>query len=253
MDAQEIILQLESTGISLKNIHELTGIGLSSLYAIKNGNRSGETSLPVLKRLLTSSQSYITLTAMPQKRIVESTLASNEKPTSQNLIVHSYTHEISNNERQIRGIEYRQSRNRYNVTPDILMEELQNLRYEIYQLRQEQLIQQKEKINKAKKDNNETFENYSLLNLLAIGINDFVFPLLEQAKNNQQFERKQIQQENTFYPVRIETPINKPVNIPVPSQHVHRRGIYGLPMSRYIEQEKSPSFIQKIKKFIVGK
>jgi transcriptional regulator with XRE-family HTH domain len=134
MTALDILDILESQGLTVKDIVTLSGVSQPTISMIKSGQRSGKTSIPTLQRLLDSTETR-QHTYTPS--VIEGTISSvdgvpvKQSRMSTSRSLQPYGTDIPFQERQERGIAYRQNRNRYGVTPDAMMEEIQGLRLQL--------------------------------------------------------------------------------------------------------------------------
>ena len=263
MDAQDIISHLESSGMSLKDMHELSGIGLSSLYAIRSGERSGETSLGTLQRLLSASQSYMALPALPSPVIEATAVVIDEHPSPLPQRTSARKPKESPPTRALqpyappqlspdpaRGMEYRAMRGR-GVSPDELMNEIQGLRFEIHQLRQEQSQQQKQRVSQVRQ-RNEGNTGEPMADLIINGATLFkqLYDARQARKAEQQDSLPMLPQVAQYHQVPEYT---SPLVQQAPTQpyRAYRRpGMYGLPSRRAPVQEKKPGRWQGFKKFL---
>ena len=160
--AKELIEILEDLGYSVSDIVELSGVSQPSISLIKSGQQSGKTSRPRLQRMLDAAEAQErppTRSYAPppgHSHVIDATFtvedAPNTRPATRvepTRALQPYHASIPQEELDARGYVYRQSRNRYGVTPDALMQEIQGLRLEIHELRQEQNQQLKQQVREV--------------------------------------------------------------------------------------------------------
>lgn len=253
--AQEIVTVLEGQGLSLKDMHELSGVGLSTLYAIKNGDRTGKTSIPALRRLLDTTRQHMIPLALPE--VVEGSITHLDEPpvqaikrqrvqTAPSTAIQTY-YAAPTPTIDTRGQAYRQQRGRESLA-DTLVQEVQALRYEVHQLRQEQAQVQRQRVHQAKERNYEA--GYSLMNLIAEAANTLTTFYLET-----QEKKRETQQEYTpLPPQRSQRPLlPEPVRYTPPAQPQPYRayrhsGVYGKNPNQAIQKETPPTIRQRVRK-----
>lgn len=251
--SQGIIAELETHGLTVKDIVELSGISQPTISMIKNGQRSGKTSLPALQRLLNSQETY---SYTQPSTIIESSLASiDDVPISQSRAIQPYTASISPQDRHDRGMAYRQARNRYGVTPDEMMEEIQGLRFQLNEMSHQFKQQQRQGISQARKKKDESeYYGISWIELLGAISNEFVVPALKERLSNKQLLLNEPRQAPSQpYQETRQAPL-QPTTYQAPSQQPYyeyrRQGRYGLPSSRQTIQEETPSQWKRFKMYL---